>query len=542
MIETKGRYRQVPMGAALKKKAELQAQQAADEARFLRMGGGNRNASNGTQPPSFAAADADEVLKDLKKAAAVEYPLKVMYCEQHNEPEIFGGQHCFRVDRIEQRRPAKSGGRGKYEYLVKFKDSTALSSADGNGAGGVVAAGGMVMRHADKEWIPAHHLHPELIDDFRQGKWDTAQANADGGLIVLTKEQEAAQRRAAGSAAASAVPLVPGASANALGTQSKGIGQASTGPKRNEQAEVPSKDGSSAVDGVALGVSMRNGALDAPLPRVSVVPRFKPPHNDPICGICEKPASAGSLIKCTGVCGRSYHRRCLNLPMTVAGLTWKCVECATDTHCCFACGGFARTHHQAFRTFGSDQDGSVAAAAAAAAIEGGGNGDIGKVGAAADVLQQCEKCARFYHQKCLIPVVGEGLGPFSFSCCPWHLCHRCGEPGSVAEKRPLLRCFRCPLAYHPECAPPSCKKIFGGYIACNYCNADSSTSPLHDAPYCPPDVFAEPILESRVRWPLGLPAPDKVKGEAPKVESAHEDGKRKDPPDATAAHGKRPKP
>uniref|UniRef100_A0A4W3J6K7 Histone-lysine N-methyltransferase NSD3 n=1 Tax=Callorhinchus milii TaxID=7868 RepID=A0A4W3J6K7_CALMI len=123
--------------------------------------------------------------------------------------------------------------------------------------------------------------------------------------------------------------------------------------------------------------------------------------------ICEKPGE--SLVPCEGECCRVFHLECLGLAELPNG-KFTCMECTTGNHTCFSC----------------------------------------KV--SGKIVKRCSvnSCGRFYHESCLrsySTAMFEGKG---FRC-PLHCCLACladNREIAKATKGRMLRCLRCPTAYH----------------------------------------------------------------------------------------------
>ncbi|XP_078421729.1 histone-lysine N-methyltransferase NSD3 isoform X2 [Cetorhinus maximus] len=128
---------------------------------------------------------------------------------------------------------------------------------------------------------------------------------------------------------------------------------------------------------------------------------------DNICQICEKPGE--SLVPCEGECCRVFHIECLGLAELPNG-KFTCMECTTGNHTCFSCKLSGK------------------------------------------VVKRCSvnSCGRFYHESCLrsySSAMFEGKG---FRC-PLHCCLACLADNcemAKATKGRMLRCLRCPVAYH----------------------------------------------------------------------------------------------
>ncbi|XP_041368647.1 histone-lysine N-methyltransferase NSD2-like isoform X2 [Gigantopelta aegis] len=151
-----------------------------------------------------------------------------------------------------------------------------------------------------------------------------------------------------------------------------------------------------------------------------------PPKKENICQICE---GVGELIECQGSCQGHFHASCLGIaPMA----QFKCDECQTGIHTCFACKE-----------------------------------------ASPDVkLCATSRCGKFYHESCVkkFPnTVFEGKKFF----CPLHVCATCAadedKKNCKSAKGRLLRCVRCPTAYHigEYCLAAGSINLPGYHIVCS---------------------------------------------------------------------------
>ncbi|XP_065411298.1 histone-lysine N-methyltransferase, H3 lysine-36 specific isoform X3 [Chrysemys picta bellii] len=125
-----------------------------------------------------------------------------------------------------------------------------------------------------------------------------------------------------------------------------------------------------------------------------------------VCQICEKP---GELLLCEAQCCGAFHLRCLGLSEMPKG-KFICNECSTGVHTCFVC-----------KSSGED-------------------------------VRRCllPLCGKYYHEECVQkypPTVMQNKG---FRC-SLHICMTChaANPANLsASKGRLMRCVRCPVAYH----------------------------------------------------------------------------------------------
>ncbi|NXL94942.1 NSD1 protein, partial [Alectura lathami] len=125
-----------------------------------------------------------------------------------------------------------------------------------------------------------------------------------------------------------------------------------------------------------------------------------------VCQICEKP---GELLLCEAQCCGAFHLQCLGLSEMPTG-KFICNECSTGVHTCFVC-----------KSCGED-------------------------------VKRCllPLCGKYYHEECIQkypPTVTQNKG---FRC-SLHICMTChaANPANIsASKGRLMRCVRCPVAYH----------------------------------------------------------------------------------------------
>ncbi|NWX08869.1 NSD1 protein, partial [Caloenas nicobarica] len=125
-----------------------------------------------------------------------------------------------------------------------------------------------------------------------------------------------------------------------------------------------------------------------------------------VCQICEKP---GELLLCEAQCCGAFHLQCLGLSEMPKG-KFICNECSTGVHTCFVC-----------KSCGED-------------------------------VKRCllPLCGKYYHEVCIQkypPTVMQNKG---FRC-SLHICMTChaANPANIsASKGRLMRCVRCPVAYH----------------------------------------------------------------------------------------------
>uniref|UniRef100_A0A8C2SPZ1 Nuclear receptor binding SET domain protein 2 n=1 Tax=Coturnix japonica TaxID=93934 RepID=A0A8C2SPZ1_COTJA len=145
-----------------------------------------------------------------------------------------------------------------------------------------------------------------------------------------------------------------------------------------------------------------------------------------VCQLCEK---TGDLLLCEGLCYRAFHVSCLGLSGRPAG-KFVCSECTSGVHTCFVC-----------KERKAD-------------------------------LKRCvvSHCGKFYHEACVKKfhlTVFENRG---FRC-PLHSCLSChvSNPSHPRiSKGKMMRCVRCPVAYHAGdvCIAAGCAVIASNSIVC----------------------------------------------------------------------------
>ncbi|XP_069872261.1 histone-lysine N-methyltransferase NSD3 isoform X2 [Dipodomys merriami] len=129
-------------------------------------------------------------------------------------------------------------------------------------------------------------------------------------------------------------------------------------------------------------------------------------RKDTVCQICESPGD--SLTPCEGECCRHFHLECLGLTSVPEG-KFICTECNTGEHPCFSC-----------KVSGKD-------------------------------VKRCSvgTCGKFYHEACVRKFPTAIFESKGFRC-PQHCCSACSMEKDIhkASKGRMMRCLRCPVAYH----------------------------------------------------------------------------------------------
>ncbi|XP_023668230.1 histone-lysine N-methyltransferase NSD2 isoform X1 [Paramormyrops kingsleyae] len=124
-----------------------------------------------------------------------------------------------------------------------------------------------------------------------------------------------------------------------------------------------------------------------------------------VCQVCE--GVGEELLLCEGQCCGAFHSRCLDAPSRPQAKVL-CQTCRSGIQQCFSCKG---------------TDGSI---------------------------QRCvvQQCGRFYHEACARLNALSVFKNKGFRC-PLHVCLSCHfNSRSKATKGKMLRCVRCPVAYH----------------------------------------------------------------------------------------------
>uniref|UniRef100_A0A671TMS9 Histone-lysine N-methyltransferase NSD3 n=1 Tax=Sparus aurata TaxID=8175 RepID=A0A671TMS9_SPAAU len=128
---------------------------------------------------------------------------------------------------------------------------------------------------------------------------------------------------------------------------------------------------------------------------------------DTVCQICE--VYGEGLVVCEGDCNRRFHLECLGLTSLPEG-RFTCLECRNGSHPCFSC-----------KTAGQE-------------------------------VTRCSVsgCGCYYHEDCVRKLPGATSSPGGGFSCPQHSCSTCCLERDLqrASKGRLMRCIRCPVAYH----------------------------------------------------------------------------------------------
>ncbi|XP_075427197.1 histone-lysine N-methyltransferase NSD2 isoform X1 [Ascaphus truei] len=151
-----------------------------------------------------------------------------------------------------------------------------------------------------------------------------------------------------------------------------------------------------------------------------------PAKKDFICQLCEK---VGDLLLCEGLCSAAFHLTCLGLSVRPGG-KFLCNDCTSGIHTCFACKER--------------------------------NPDV----------KRCivPHCGKFYHESCLRKYPFAAFENKGFRC-PLHNCASCSvlNPSNPrTSKGKMIRCVRCPVAYHggEACLAAGCTMLTSATIIC----------------------------------------------------------------------------
>ncbi|KAM4748819.1 histone-lysine N-methyltransferase, H3 lysine-36 specific [Rhinophrynus dorsalis] len=145
-----------------------------------------------------------------------------------------------------------------------------------------------------------------------------------------------------------------------------------------------------------------------------------------VCQVCEKP---GELLLCEAQCCGAFHLQCLGMSAMPQG-KFICKECSSGLHTCFVCK----------------------------------NCDQG--------VKRCvlPLCGKYYHEECALkypPATQQNKG-FRCSLHICMTCHATNPSNPSASKGRLMRCSRCPVAYHANdfCLPAGTVPLASNSIIC----------------------------------------------------------------------------
>ncbi|KAG0582549.1 hypothetical protein KC19_3G068400 [Ceratodon purpureus] len=170
-----------------------------------------------------------------------------------------------------------------------------------------------------------------------------------------------------------------------------------------------------------------------------------------VCAFCDDGVeNTERLLCCDGPCMRSFHptidsgwqNKCPTLRLTRAAVsvqTWMCPNCEAGQHQCFACGKLG------YSTVPTDSTDSQ---------------EVFVCGA--------KQCKRFYHPSCVAKLLVPEAAQNNLACriqlkletftCPLHKCASCNlDEDKTDPSLYLIKCRRCPVAWHEKCLPPICR-------------------------------------------------------------------------------------
>ncbi|XP_039087976.1 histone-lysine N-methyltransferase NSD2 isoform X1 [Hyaena hyaena] len=216
------------------------------------------------------------------------------------------------------------------------------------------------------------------------------------------------KKRNRASAAASSTPFSKSSSPSASLTEN----EVSDGPG-DEPAESPYESADEAQTEVSVSSKKSERGVAA--------------KKEYVCQLCEKP---GSLLLCQGPCCGAFHLACLGLSRRPEG-RFTCSECTSGIHSCFVCKE-------------SQMD-----------------------------VRRCvvSQCGKFYHEACVRKYPLTVFESRGFRC-PLHSCLSC-HASNPSNPRPskgkMMRCVRCPVAYHggDACLAAGCSVIASNSIICS---------------------------------------------------------------------------
>ncbi|XP_076770048.1 histone-lysine N-methyltransferase NSD3 isoform X3 [Arvicanthis niloticus] len=165
---------------------------------------------------------------------------------------------------------------------------------------------------------------------------------------------------------------------------------------------------------------------------------------DTVCQICEN--TGDSLISCEGECCRHFHLECLGLTSVPEG-RFTCEECETGQHPCFSC-----------KVSGKD-------------------------------VKRCSVsvCGKFYHEACVRKFPTAIFESKGFRC-PQHCCSSCSMEKDIhkASKGRMMRCLRCPIAYHfgDACVAAGSVSVSSHILICSNHSKRSSQSAAVNVGFC----------------------------------------------------------
>ncbi|XP_040270697.1 histone-lysine N-methyltransferase NSD3 isoform X4 [Bufo bufo] len=230
------------------------------------------------------------------------------------------------------------------------------------------------------------------------------------------------------SRASTDVELANSSYRDASDSDSRGLNDAQISFEK--QVDSPSAAGeadASDVQSVDSSVSRRSGKRDT------------------VCQICEN--FGESLVSCYGDCSRLFHLECLGMDTLPEG-KFVCMECRTGNQTCFSCK-LSNTN-----------------------------------------IKRCSvpSCGKFYHEACVRQYSATVSDSRGFRC-PHHCCSSCTAEKDMyrACKGRMLRCMRCPVAYHSgdSCVAAGSLILSSSLMICsNHSKRSSHSSSAVNVSFC----------------------------------------------------------
>ncbi|XP_029459790.1 histone-lysine N-methyltransferase NSD3 isoform X1 [Rhinatrema bivittatum] len=236
------------------------------------------------------------------------------------------------------------------------------------------------------EAVPKKKVKKEQVETIPQA---AVKTGLQKGASEISDSCKPLKKR---SRASTDVEMTSSAYRDTSDSDSRGLNdsQASFG-KRSDSPSAAADADASDVQSVDSSVSRRGTGTN---------------KKDTVCQICE--CVGEFLVVCEGDCCRLFHVECLGLNVIPDG-KFICMECKTGHHTCFSC-----------KVPGTD-------------------------------VKRCSvsTCGRFYHEACVRKFSTAIYESRGFRC-PQHCCTACSIDKDIhkASKGRMMRCLRCPIAYH----------------------------------------------------------------------------------------------
>ncbi|XP_035867486.1 histone-lysine N-methyltransferase NSD3 isoform X9 [Phyllostomus discolor] len=275
------------------------------------------------------------------------------------------------------------------------------------------------------EVVPKKKIKKEQVEAVPQA---TVKTGLQKGASEISDSCKPLKKR---SRASTDVEMTSSAYRDTSDSDSRGLSDVQVG--FGKQVDSPS----AAADVDASDVQ----SMDSSLSRRG----FGTNKKDTVCQICE--SSGDSLIPCEGECYKYFHLECLGSPSLPDG-KFVCMECKTGQHPCFSC-----------KVSGTE-------------------------------VKRCSvgACGKFYHEACVRKFPTAIFEPKGFRC-PQHCCSACSMEKDIhkASKGRMMRCLRCPVAYHSGDACIAAGSIFvSSYIliCSNHSKRSSNSSSAVNVGFC----------------------------------------------------------